>query len=101
MTLAEFLAPLAGGSQREQCLAVLYYQQRYQGKAALTVEEVRAALIRARVPRASKINVADVLNKSGGTSGQPRSSRQAPTLAADHLWRKAHPNDVKPARFDA
>lgn len=71
MTLAEFLAPLAGGPQRELCLAVLYYQQHYEDKAALTVEDVREALIRARVPRASKINVADVLNKSGALVDTP------------------------------
>lgn len=64
MTLAEFLAPLAGGPQRELCIAVLYYQQHYQGSAALTVEEVRNELLRARVPKASKINVADVFSKS-------------------------------------
>jgi hypothetical protein len=71
MTLGEFLAPLAGGSQRESCLAVLYYQQHYQDKAALTVEEIRDALVRARVPRASKINVADVLTKSGALVDSP------------------------------
>jgi hypothetical protein len=64
MTLAEFIAPLAEGPQRELCIAVLYYQQHYQGSAALTVEAVRDGLVRARVPKASKINVADVLNKS-------------------------------------
>src|SRR5882724_7097567 len=69
MTLAEFLTPLSG--QREFCLAVLYYQQHYHDKAALTVEEVRDALVRARVPKASKINVADVLNKSGALVDSP------------------------------
>jgi hypothetical protein len=64
MTLAEFLAPLDGGSQREVCLAVLYYHQHYRDKPSLTVEEIRDELIRTRVPKASKINVADVLNKS-------------------------------------
>ena len=71
MTLAEFLAPLGGGSQREVCLAVLYYQQRYRDKPSLTVEEIRDELVRARVPRASKINVADVLNKSGAFVDSP------------------------------
>jgi hypothetical protein len=77
MTVAEFLAPL--GSQRDLCLAVLYYHQHYRDKPFLTVEETRAELIRARVPKASKINVADVLNKSGelvdspGVSGSRRS----------------------------
>ncbi len=64
MTLAEFLAPLGGGPQRELCLSVLYYQQHYQGNPALTAKEVRDGLIRARTPKATKINVADVLSKS-------------------------------------
>jgi hypothetical protein len=71
MTLAEFLAPIDGGSQREVCLAALYYHQHYRNKPSLTVEEVRDELIRARVPRASKINVADVLNKSGALVDSP------------------------------
>ena len=64
MTLPEFLAPLARGPQRDLCIAVLFYQQHYQGRTALTVEEVRNELLRARVPKASKINVADVFSKS-------------------------------------
>lgn len=65
MTLAEFLAPFATAAQREKCLAVLYYHLRYLDTAPLTVEQIRDELTRARVPKASKINVADVLNKSG------------------------------------
>ena len=65
MTLAEFLAPLGSAHQREKCLAVLYYHLRYLATASLTVEVIRDELIRARIPKASKINVADVLNKSG------------------------------------
>jgi hypothetical protein len=71
MTLAEFLAPLGPGSQRGVCLGVLYYHQRYRDKPALTTEEVRNELVRARVPKASKINVADVLNKSGALVDSP------------------------------
>jgi hypothetical protein len=71
MTIAEFLAPLGAGSQRELCLAILYYYHRYHGKPSLTVEEIRADLVRARVPKASKINVADVLNKSGALVDSP------------------------------
>jgi len=65
MTLAEFLAPIWSAPQREKCLAVLYYHLRYLSTPSLTVEQVREELLRARVPKASKINVADVLNKSG------------------------------------
>ena len=64
MTLAEFLAPLWSSPQREKCLAVLYYDLHYRNVPALTVEQIREELIRARVPKASKINVADVLNKT-------------------------------------
>ena len=71
MTLAEFLATLDGGSQREVCLAVLYYHQHYRDKPSLTVEEIRDELIRTRVPKASRINVADVLNKSGALVDSP------------------------------
>lgn len=66
MTLIEFLAPLKStASNRKKCLAVLYYEKRYTGTASMTVEAIRAALIRARVAKASKINVADVLSKAG------------------------------------
>ncbi len=71
MTLAEFLAPLGPGSQRGVCLGVLYYYQHFHSKPSLTTEEVRDELVRARVPKASKINVADVLNKSGALVDSP------------------------------
>ena len=65
MTLVEFLAPLSEAGHREKCLAVLYYHLRYLDKPAVTVEQIRNELKRARVAKWSKINVADVLNKSG------------------------------------
>ncbi|MGA2391602.1 MAG: hypothetical protein ABSF97_21800 [Candidatus Sulfotelmatobacter sp.] len=71
MTLGEFLTPLADGPQREVCLAVLYYHQHHRDKSAMTVEEMRDELVRARAPKASKINVADVLNKSGAFVDSP------------------------------
>lgn len=71
MTVAEFLAPLGAGSQRDLCLGVLYYHEHYRDKPSLTVEEIRAELIHARVPKASKVNVADVLNKSGALVDSP------------------------------
>jgi len=71
MTFGEFLAPLAGGPQREVCLAVLYYHQHYRGKPSLTVEEIRDEIVHARVPKATKINVAVVLNKSGALVDSP------------------------------
>jgi hypothetical protein len=80
MTIGEFLAPLAAGSRRELCLAVLYYYQHYRDTSSLTVEGIRAELIRARVPKASKINVADVLSKSGALVDSPGIS------GARRLW---------------
>jgi hypothetical protein len=78
MTLVEFLAPLKSATVRKKVLAVLYYEQRYSGTAPSTVEALRAALARARTPKAAKINVADHLAKSGeyvdspGTDGGRR-----------------------------
>jgi hypothetical protein len=66
MTLVEFLAPLkTSRSNRNKVLAVLYYHKRYVGAAAMTSPSIRDALTQARVPKAGKINVADVLAKSG------------------------------------
>jgi len=88
MTVAEFLAPL--GSQRDLCLAVLYFHQHYRHTPSLTVEGIRAELLRARVPKASKFNVADVLNKSGAlvdTLGASASGRlwQLTTSGETHI----------------
>jgi len=71
MTLVEFVAPLAKASTRDKCLAVIYYEERYNNKAALTVEKLRASLKSARVPKWAKINVADVLSKSGAYVDSP------------------------------
>ena len=71
MTLVEFLAPLKGASNRERVLAVLYYRQRYDGMDALTVEQIRDGLERARAPKWRSANVADVLAKSGAYVDSP------------------------------
>lgn len=63
MTIVEFLHPIIKRPVRDLCLAALYFEQRYGQKDALTVQELRAALRRARVPRASKLNLADTLGK--------------------------------------
>ena len=65
MTLVEFLAPLAKKTHQDRVLAVLYYRERYEQKTALTVDEVRQGLRNARAKRWAKVNVADVLSKSG------------------------------------
>ena len=65
MTLVEFLAPLAKKTHQDRVLAVLYYRERYEQKTALTVDEARQALKSTRAKRWAKVNVADVLSKSG------------------------------------
>lgn len=66
MTLVEFLAPiLKTGTHEDRVLAILYFAQRYDGRPGLTAEEIRTRLIGARALNARKVNVADVLAKSG------------------------------------
>ncbi len=65
MTLVEFIAPLKKRTATNSILAILYYKHRYEGQESLTVEEIRFALKAARVPRWSKVNVADLVAKSG------------------------------------
>ena len=64
-TLVELLAALTDRSNRGKCLAVLYYGETYSSAAAMTTNQIRARLVQARVPNARKVNVADVLAKSG------------------------------------
>ncbi len=64
MTLVEFLHPLKGSRISDLCLATLYYEKRYSGKEELTVENIRSLFKRARVPRAAKLNLADILSRS-------------------------------------
>ncbi len=65
MTLVEFLAPLSKGKHQERILALLYYRDRYEQATALTVDDIRHGLKTARVKGWAKVNVADVLSKSG------------------------------------
>src|SRR2546430_1469980 len=66
MTLVEFLAPiLRKGTNLDRVLAILYFAQRYEDSSGLTAEHVRKKLINARAPNAKKVNVSDVLGKSG------------------------------------
>src|SRR4029077_12615590 len=85
MTLVEFLAPIGDASNREKCVSVMYFKRRYEAAEALTADQISKALIHARVPKATSMNVADVLNKSGemvyspGSSGRARLWRLTPT----------------------
>ncbi len=78
MTLAEFLAPLKKGTHQDRVLAVLYFKERYEQKAALTADEIGKALKAARAPGSAKVNVHDVLAKAAhfvdapGVAGQRR-----------------------------
>jgi hypothetical protein len=65
MTLVEFIAPIQNASNRDKILAVLYFKQRYENCSGLTIEQIRQTLHQARVGKWKKINIADVLAKSG------------------------------------
>ena len=65
MTLVEFIAPLTNAPHRDRILALLYFKHRYEKVNALTVEQIRKALHHARAPKWSKLNIPDVLAKSG------------------------------------
>ena len=65
MTLVEFLSPLSKGTHQNRILAVLYYRERYEQKTALTIEDIRQGLKSARAKGWAKVNISDVLNKSG------------------------------------
>jgi hypothetical protein len=73
MTLVEFIAPLRNSSNQAKCLAILYFQHRYAHADSLTVEDIRQCLRNARVQKFSRINVADVLAKSGHYVDSPGS----------------------------
>jgi hypothetical protein len=81
MTLVEFLHPIAGKTNKDKCLAVLYYKLRYEHVDSMTAEEIRKALEQSRMPNAKHTNVADVLSKSGALVDSPGSKGQA------LLWR--------------
>lgn len=81
MTLVEFLHPVKNNSNRDRCLAILYYKLRYENVVSLTAEEIRKALEHSRLPRGTNVNVADVLAKSGALVDSPGSRGQA------LLWR--------------
>lgn len=73
MTFVEFIAPIKGGTNRALVLAAMYFRHRYEKIDAMRAEDIRTLLKNARVPRAAKMNVADVLNKSGHFVDSPGS----------------------------
>lgn len=65
LSLVEFLVPLKKSSQRDKCLAVLYFHHTYKQVDGMTVSEIKSALSQARIPNAGKMNVAQVMADSG------------------------------------
>lgn len=65
MTLVEFLEPVKNRTLRDICISVLYFEEKYSNRTRLTIDEIRKALIRARVRGAPKTNIADILTKAG------------------------------------
>jgi len=65
MTLVEFLHPVRRGSNREKCLAAMYYLHHYQAVGTVSIEQVRLALRQARVSGSKSMNLSDVLSKAG------------------------------------
>jgi hypothetical protein len=77
MTLVEFLSPITGSRNKDRCLSVLYYKQRYEQKGSMTAAQVHSALVHARTPNAKSVNVADILNKSGALVDSPGAIEKA------------------------
>ncbi|MFQ5779743.1 MAG: monofunctional biosynthetic peptidoglycan transglycosylase [Nitrospiria bacterium] len=65
MTLVEFLSPLKDKTHKDRVLAVLYFAHRHKSVVSLTVENIREGLKSARAKSWSKVNVSNVLARSG------------------------------------
>lgn len=63
MTLGEFLHPVRNNPKRVGALATLYYFKHEKDVPEMTTGEVKAALVKAQIPRARKANLSDVLAK--------------------------------------
>lgn len=64
MTLVEFIHPLKSSGSRDICLAAMYFHERLENGDPVTVEGLRTLIKRARVSKADKLNLADILAKS-------------------------------------
>jgi hypothetical protein len=82
VTLVEFLSPVKGGSNRDRILGTLYFAHRQQGVPSLSVDDIRKRLVQARIPRAARVNVADVLAKAGEYVDAPDTNSKGA-----RLWR--------------
>jgi hypothetical protein len=72
VTLVEFLSPLKSGKHESRVLAVLYFCEQYENQEGLTADAIKKRLRAARMPGASKVNVPDVLGKSGALADTNR-----------------------------
>ncbi|MGH3006030.1 MAG: hypothetical protein ACRDOS_09060 [Gaiellaceae bacterium] len=82
MTLVEFLHPLRGSSQRNLVLGTMYYLKRYKGREAVTAPEVKAALTTAKIPKAKRINVNNVVNRAAPLVHSPGGKENGALLFA-------------------
>jgi len=64
ISLVEFIHPLRKSGMRDNCLAVLYYQEKFRDVASATVDSLRATLRSAHIKNAARANIADTLAKS-------------------------------------
>lgn len=71
VTLTEFLASVRRGTVRDQALAAMYYAAEYDSVAVFTVEDIRALLVRARMPRAAKVDLSMPLARAGALVDSP------------------------------
>jgi hypothetical protein len=73
VTLAEFLAPIRGSTNKKKVLATLFYFETFEERQSVRAEEIKKALQTARVPNARTVNVRDVLGKAAHLVHSPGS----------------------------
>lgn len=71
MTLVEFISSILNSTHRNKVLCIMYYKQNYEMVNSITIEQIKDELKRARVKNWKKINVSDILLKSGSHVDTP------------------------------
>jgi hypothetical protein len=64
-SVVEFLDPIKDKGWRPLALGAMLYASRYEGSRYLSVDQLRAILRRARLPKVNSVNLHNVLNRSG------------------------------------
>jgi hypothetical protein len=64
VSIVEVIAPVSKGTARDKILAVMYYASRFEATQHFSVDDIRALLRRARIPKVESINISDVLAKA-------------------------------------